>query len=260
MEEVDVAQELQHEGRGRMVVDLVGRALLFDAALVHHHHAVGHFHRLFLVVGDEDAGHVHLVVQPAQPAPQLLAYLGVQRAEGFVEQQHLGLHRQRTRQRDALALAAAQLVRVAPGQPIELHQFQQLRDLGADGGLAGARRLGPHAQAEGDVLEDRHVAEERVVLEHETDVALAHVGAGAVFAVEEHMAAVGHFQPGDDAQQRRLARTRRPEQGHQFAGRDVQVQRVANDGLAEGLVQIAHFNAHRRLLVRCARRRHAVAA
>ena len=57
------ADETVHERGRRMVVDLAGRADLLDAALVHHHHAVGDFERLFLVVGDEDRGDVDLVVQ-----------------------------------------------------------------------------------------------------------------------------------------------------------------------------------------------------
>ena len=104
------------------------------------------------------------------------------------------------------------------------------------------RRLGPHAQPEGDVLEDRHVREQRVVLEHEAHLALAHVGVGRVLAVEQHAARIGHLQPGDDAQQRRLARARGPEQRHQLAGRDVEVQVVADDGGAEALVEVADFD------------------
>ena len=83
------------------------------AALVHDHDAVGDLERLFLVVGDEHAGDVNLVVQPAQPLAQLLAHLGVERAERLVEQQHLRLGRERPRQRDALPLAAGELRRVA---------------------------------------------------------------------------------------------------------------------------------------------------
>ena len=94
--------------------------------LVHHDDAVGDLERLFLVVGDEDAGDVQLVVQPAQPAAQLLAHLGVERAERLVEQQHLRLDRERARQRDALALAAGELGRIAVGEPVELHQLEQL--------------------------------------------------------------------------------------------------------------------------------------
>ena len=166
---------------------------------------------------DEDAGDVQLVVQPAQPAAQLLAHLGVERAERLVQQQHLRLDRQRAGQRDALALAAGELVRIAVGEPVELHQLQQLEHLAPD--LLGGRPLRAplHPQAEGDVLEHRHVPEQRVVLEHEADLALAHVAVGRVLAVEQHAAAVGRLQAGDDAQQRGLAAARRPQQRHQLA-------------------------------------------
>ena len=67
-----------------------------------------------------------LVVEAAQPGAQVLADLGVERAEGLVEQQHLRLDRQRPGQRHPLALAAGELVGVALGQPVELDQAQQL--------------------------------------------------------------------------------------------------------------------------------------
>jgi hypothetical protein len=109
LEQVHIAQEAIDKRAGRVVPDLLRRAFLLDLALVDDHHAVGHFQRLFLVVGHEDGGHMQLVVQAAQPAAQLLAHLGVQRAEGLVQQQHLGLDRQRAGQGDALALAAREL-------------------------------------------------------------------------------------------------------------------------------------------------------
>ena len=71
------------------VVDLGRRADLLDSALVEHRDPVGDVERLRLVVGDQHGGDVHLVVQAAQPRPQVLADLGVQRAERLVEQQHL---------------------------------------------------------------------------------------------------------------------------------------------------------------------------
>ena len=73
---------------------------------IHHHDAIGHLERLFLIVRDEDRGAVDLTVQHAQPLPQLLAYLGVKRAERLIEQQHARLRRQRPRQGHALPLSA----------------------------------------------------------------------------------------------------------------------------------------------------------
>ena len=66
-------------------------------------------------------------MEPAQPLPQLLPHLGVQRAERLVEQQHLRLRRQRARQRDALPLAARQLRRVARAEAFEADQLRAAR-------------------------------------------------------------------------------------------------------------------------------------
>ncbi|GHL44514.1 hypothetical protein ECZU28_45090 [Escherichia coli] len=53
-----------------------------------------------------------------------------------------------------------------------------------------------------DIVEHRHMAEQRVMLEHETDLAIARVQAADVGAVEANMPAGLMLQPGDNAQQR----------------------------------------------------------
>jgi hypothetical protein len=108
-----------------------------------------------------------------------------------------------------------------------------------------------HAQAEGHVLEHRHVAEQRVVLEHEAHLALAHVHVGGVFAREQDAAGVGRFQARDDAQQRGLAAARRAEQRDQFARLDVEVHVVQRPEVAELLADVADFDAHGSLLCLC---------
>jgi hypothetical protein len=187
-----------------------------------------------------------LVVQPAQPAAQLAAHLGVERAERLVEEQHLGLDRERAGERDALALAAGKLVRIAVGEPVELHQLQQRMDLVANGGLRGTLRTRAHAQAERHVLEDRHVAEERVVLEHEAHRAFLYALVGGVLAVEEDAAAVGDLESRDHAQQRGLARARGAEERHQLARLDVERDAVEGLERAEALGDVDHLDAHRR--------------
>jgi hypothetical protein len=57
-----------------------------------------------------------------------------------------------------------------------------------------------HAQAERDILEDRQVPEQCVVLEHEPDLAVACVRRGRVLAVERHGACIGPLEARDDAQ------------------------------------------------------------
>ena len=84
--------------------------------------------------------------------------VGVERRERLVEQQHAGLARQRPGQRDALALAARELLggRAAARWAIR-ESLEQLVD---------ARRA-----AVGDVLAHRHVRKQRVLLEDEADAA-----------------------------------------------------------------------------------------
>ena len=82
------------------------------------------------------------VVDLAQPAAQLLAHLGVERAERLVEQQHPRLDRERAGERHALALAAGELGRIALVEAVELDQIEQLGDAAADlvVGRAACRR------------------------------------------------------------------------------------------------------------------------
>jgi hypothetical protein len=105
MEEIHRAEEAVNERRLRCAPHFFRRADLLDLTVIHEHHTVGHFKRFFLIVGDEDARDVQLVVQAAQPAAQLLAHLRIERAERFVEQQNTRFHGQGAGERDALALA-----------------------------------------------------------------------------------------------------------------------------------------------------------
>ena len=186
-------------------------------------------------------------MKAAQPAAQLLPYLGVERAERLVEQQHLRLDGEGARERHALALAAGELRRIPIAEVVELHELQQVRHLRRDLRVRRTMRSRPHAQAERDVLEDRHVTEERVVLKHEADAALADLPAGRILAVEEHAAAIGRLEPRHDAQQRRLAATRRPEQRHQLARAHLEAHVAERREAAEGLGDVADVDAHARV-------------
>ena len=89
LEVVHVADEVGHERGGGRVVDLAGRAELVDPALVHDRDAVGHGHRLLLVVRDHDEGDADVALDRLELDLHGLAELQVQRAERLVEQQHL---------------------------------------------------------------------------------------------------------------------------------------------------------------------------
>ena len=120
------ADEARDEPRRRLVVEVVGRADLLDPAVVHHHDPVGQRHRLDLVVGDVDRGGADLLVHLLDLGPHLHAQLGVEVGQRLVEQEDLGIAHDGAAHRDALALAARELLRLA---------VEQLGDVEHAGGL-----------------------------------------------------------------------------------------------------------------------------
>ena len=96
-----------------MVVELERRADLLDAAVVHDDDAVGHRHRLDLVVGDVDRRRLQALVQRLDLGAHRHAQLGVEVGQRLVEQEHLRVAHDRAAHRDALALAARELARIA---------------------------------------------------------------------------------------------------------------------------------------------------
>ena len=80
-----------------MQIHLVGRTKLNDAARLHHRDAIGHHHRLVLVVRDEQDRHANAALQVFDLDLQRLAQLAVQRTQRLVQQQQLGPLHERPR-------------------------------------------------------------------------------------------------------------------------------------------------------------------
>ena len=165
LEKVHAANKVGHKAAVGGFVDFGGLANLQNLAFAHHANAGGHGHGLFLVVGDHDAGNAHLFNDAHQFKLRLLAQLGVEGAQGFVQQQQLRAFGQAARQSDALLLAARELVRLALGVGFELHQIEHLRHALLHLGLGHVVT----AQAKGDVVPHRQVREQGVALEHHVD-------------------------------------------------------------------------------------------
>ena len=184
-------------------------------------------------MGDEYGRDACFVVQCAQPYTQLLANFRVERAEGLIEQQHARLYGQCARERDALALAARKLARVALAQPIKLNQIQQFLDAPGDLGTRWTLAAAANLKAKGDVLRHCHMTEERVLLEHEACAALARRDRQPVQTVERHLADIGEFEPSEDAQQRGLARAGGTEQRNESTLRSLEAHSVQRRKAAE---------------------------
>ena len=239
-DQVGRAEEGGHETRRGARVQIVRFTQLEQPPEIHDPDAVRHREGFLLVVGHEHGGDPELALHLADGAAQFLADLRVQGSEGLIEQQHFGLVRQRARHRHTLLLAAGELRRQPLIQPLERNQAQQL--LAALPARFGAHV--PHAQRELDVLRHRHMAEQRVVLEHQPHAALAGGDVRDVAAVQRDAAMVDAGQPGDGAQQGALAAAAGPEQHEKLPVTDVERDVVDHRRAGVPLGDLIQGNGH----------------
>ena len=135
------------------------RSRLAKPALDDHADLVGESGRVLEVVGHEQGRDLETGEELLELGAHVDLRVGVERRERFVEQEDLGVARERARERDALALAAGEAAGSARPR---------------DARSGSARGTRPRAAARVlDVLADGQVREERVVLEDEPDPALA---------------------------------------------------------------------------------------
>ncbi len=186
-----------------------------------------------------------VVVQVAEPGAELLADLGVEGAEGLVEEEDPGLDGEGAGERHPLPLAPGELCRVAVGEVADADQLQQLVGPPPDLGLGPP----PDLQPEGDVPPDGQVPERRVVLEAEADAPPAYRDRGHVLPVDLHRPGVRDLEPGHDAQERGLPAAARAEQGGEGARGHREGHVVESDGVAEPLADGSDGDRHLLLLL-----------
>ncbi len=173
-------------------------------------------------MGDEHGAGAAGLEDLAHLGRQALAQVDVEVGEGLVHQHQRRPRRERAAERDALLLAARQLVRIALRVRRQADQGEHLGHPRAPVGRA------PAVEAEGDVVGDRQVREQRVVLEHHADAARlgrAHRAAAADdLAGDGDLPAGQRHEAGDGAQHRRLAAARGAEQAGDGVGRQLERQ------------------------------------
>ncbi len=125
----------------------VGRSDLDDLAEVHHRDEVRDVTDNREVVRDEDVRESELLLQVVEEVDDAGLDRHVERRHRLVEDQQLGIERERARDADALTLTARELVRISVRvvgvQPDQLHQLLHARfdlPLVASCGCASARR------------------------------------------------------------------------------------------------------------------------
>ena len=204
---------------GRIALHVARRAFGDLAAAVEHHHVVGDVHHDAHVVLDQHDGDAALLVDVQDVARHVLLLVLVHAAHRLVEQQHLGLQRQRAPQLHALPEAVGERGGRLLAQVLQL---QELDDLLAGGAMADllALRQAPiehaaeharahaHVAAEHQVVEHGEAAEQGDVLErarHAERRDLARRPARDVAALEHDAAGIRLVEAGDHVEQRGLA-------------------------------------------------------
>ena len=160
---------------------------------------------------------------------QLAANQRIERREGLIHQQDVGVGGEGARQTDALLHAPRELRDMPVGPLRQSHQLE----LFADDLLAPRVRLAAQLQAETDVVAHRAPRQQTKLLEHHRHALapqLAHsqrIAGGNVdrgFAVPDQHAAPRHgIQAVGGPQQGRLAGTRQPHQHRYLATLDLQI-------------------------------------
>jgi hypothetical protein len=179
-----------------------------------------------LVVGDiEDGQSGQISMQAGDLFDHGPADLRVERRQRLVKQEHARTHGERACDRHALLLSAGQFARVARKELLHADDAKRVIDPLFDQLFRGAAGL----EAEGDVVSDPHVGKERIVLHDHRQATLVRGQVGHIGAADMNAPRSRSHEASDGPQRRRLARSRRANHREDFAGRDVEGERLEDD-------------------------------
>ena len=208
------AHEPGHELRGRVTQDLGRRAELGDpAAVLHDHDQVAHLDRLVDVVGHEQDRLGERLLQAQELVLEALPDDGIDRPERLVHQHHGRVGRQGPRDPDALALAARELRREAPGDTSP-DRAPRSRAAPPRDSAASARASRAGGSRSRRSPRSTEVREQPDLLDDVPDAApeLRDVPRGRVDAVEQDPAGGRLDQPVHHLERGRLAAAGRPDE------------------------------------------------
>ncbi len=163
-------------------------------------------------MGDVHDRRFEPLVEPGQFLAHLHAQLGIQVAEGFVEQERLGLPDNRPAHGDALPLAPGQLLRPPVEQTVYLEDLRRFGHAPVDL-ISG---LFCQAQAEGHILVDRHMRVQGVVLKDHGHIPVFRREIVDPAVADQDIAGIGALESRDHPERGRLAAARRTDKDHKL--------------------------------------------
>ena len=219
-------------------VNTLGAFNLLNIALVHDRDPIRDGQRLLLIVGHVYGSDTDLFLDFTDRLAHLDAQLCIEVGERLVHQKHLRLHNDGARQRDALLLAAGELVGIAILVLRDLHGFHDLFHTALDLVLGELFVF----QTVLDVAVDGHVREDGVALEHHAEIALIDGYIVDHLVVKRNGAGLNGVKTGDHAEKRCFAAAARPKQREQLAGTDVDGQVADDDVVLIRLFNMVNMN------------------
>ncbi|MPM45846.1 hypothetical protein SDC9_92538 [bioreactor metagenome] len=165
-DDIALADKVRDEWILRLVVDIRRSADLLNDAVLKHDDGVAHGQRFLLIMGDIDKRNAEALLHVLQFNLHFLAELEVERAERFVEEEHLRFVDKRAGDGDALLLTAGELLDISPAVPLQVDELEHGLDLFFDGGFIRTVDL----QTEGDVVKHIQVRKQSIFLEYGVDL------------------------------------------------------------------------------------------
>ncbi|MNN22036.1 hypothetical protein D3C81_1353790 [compost metagenome] len=216
-----------------------------QAAVAQDGHAVADLLQLVHAVADvDDADAIGLGL--AHQGEELVLLVLGERGGGLVEDQHGKLMLERLADFHHLLLAAGQVLHQRVRIDIETKAVQRLAGLALHLAASETTAMGLLG-AEEQVVRHRHLRHQGELLEYRADAQAARMlhRLQVDFATVEHQRAVALVRPGDDRDQRRLARAVLAEQHVDFAGQHLEVDIVERDDTGITLADAAALQAWR---------------
>ncbi len=225
LDNVHITNEIRNINRIRIFIDRRRRCHLNYAPFVHHGHARGDGHCLFLIMGDDHkccaSGFLNVHQFKLGFLPQFL----IQSAKRFIQQQQLRGLGQGTRQRNPLPLATRNLMWFAVGKFLKPHQLEHLFHPRFNLCLAFLVA----AQAKGDVFPDADMRKQCVRLKHHIHRTFIWRYGTDVCTCKFDPPFSDSFKPCQHPHHRRLAAARRSKQSKELLCKNIQRQ-IVNGG------------------------------
>ena len=176
-------------------------------------------------MGDVNRRNLQFLLNTPKLNLHSLAKLEIECSERLVHQEHARRIGHGPRHGDALRLAAAELGGISVLDAGQMNQIQQLANAIPDLLLAGATLL----EAEADIVRDRHVREQGIVLEDHADFPLLRGDVRHVVVAEVDRALGGLDEPGNETQRRRFSASGGTQKGQKLTFLNLKIHFLERD-------------------------------